>query len=497
MLPKFADTTTTIIYCVHCRCSSSSSSACIISDEAETENTNRLCSRCKVVHYCSKECQKLHYQFHKKRCQLIHKLRNEILIMEKKKKKKEENEEDDHVGIKAEVDDVKHQKQKRYELSYLIFELGYMSTDTIERGKYIYQCSLLEYYKLLQIDFYATGVLESILLLLSILDDRNYDKYCISLIKYVLYNTNDNDNNSEFLCWDYGDITTTSSASTFEISDYKKFRNLLAIRHHHPNNNSKNWSDSTNTNTNTNPNILFVPLMIIKMRQYADIMTNTKIHTDTRTRTHTHHGDRQQSMMQLLNLKKEIAEICYRIEIEYETNSSSDNEKLPVMKSLFPDSNQHWGEEEAQMLLANQSRRVTTETTTTTTKNNQNNDNQNDNEWKKCCFIYWMFIKDCYAYTPGLLDAVEDIIMYMEYSEEESKSSKSKEGYTSRSVIPDDDIGNNDNGNDPSSESSDNSGNQSEEYISFIDSMSSTAQEQQHKQQQEEEVGCKEEEDYP
>ena len=87
MLPKFADTTTTIIYCVHCRCSSSASDC---SDEAETpthnKNTNtktnrktktsyqlNRCSRCKVVHYCSKECQKLNYQFHKKRCQLIHK----------------------------------------------------------------------------------------------------------------------------------------------------------------------------------------------------------------------------------------------------------------------------------------------------------------------------------------------------------------------------------------------------------------------------------------
>ena len=488
MLPKFADATTTTIYCVHCRSCSSSALDC--SDEAETpthnKNTNtnidtntktrtnpnnnlNRCSRCKVVHYCSKECQKLNYNFHKKRCKIIYKLRNEITEMKK------ENEE---VGTEAEVEmEIEEAEEasllKRYELSYIIFELGYMSTDTIERGKYIYQCSLVEYYKLFQIDFYATGVLESILLLLSILDDRNYDKYCISLIKYVLYNNDDNNdnndiyNNSEFLCWDYGDITTSSS--TFEISDYKKFRNLLSIRRH---NNNNNKNGMFNPNPNMNPNIFFVPLMIIKMRQYADM-----------TRTRNDHDNQS-----LLTFKKEIAELCYQIEYETNTNTSdntgdySTTEKvLPVMKSLFPDSDQHWGEEEVQMLLA---RRVTT--TMTMTNDNQNN----DNEWKKCCFLYWMLIKDCYAYTPGLLDAVEDIIIYME----ESKESKSTDD-----VIPDDSIGNNDNDNDPSSESDDS------EYISFINSMSSTAQEQQHKQQQQQEddeedenedEDCKVEEDY-
>ena len=78
-----------------------------------------------------------------------------------------------------------------------------------------------------------------------------------------------------------------------------------------------------------------------------------------------------------------------------------------------------------------------------------------------------MLIKDCYAYTPGLLDVVEEIILYME-----------SEGIT---IIPE----NTHTSSNTSPSSSNTDTDQSKEYISFINSMSSSAQEQQHDQQEE------------
>jgi hypothetical protein len=190
-------------------------------------------------------------------------------------------------------------------------------------------------------------------------------------------------------------------------------------------------------------------------------------------------------------MKKEIAELCHQI--EYETNSSesaTDNntnyDKLPVIRSLFLDSRHHWGEEEAQMLLAKKVKLTMTTTTTTATKLKNQNQNQNQidhdndvdidntyNEWEKCCLMYWMLIKDCYAYTPGLLDVVEEIILYMEQQQQQQQGIN---------IIPENTHTSSDTS--PSSSDTDTDTDQSKEYISFINSMSSSAQEQQHDQEE-------------
>ena len=35
------------------------------------------------------------------------------------------------------------------------------------------------------------------------------------------------------------------------------------------------------------------------------------------------------------------------------------------------------------------------------------------NAWENSCSLFWMMLKDCYAFTPGILDVVEETIEEM------------------------------------------------------------------------------------
>lgn len=62
----------------------------------------------------------------------------------------------------------------QYNLAHYILELTYLSTDTIDRGKAMYEMALLVFYQLfLQCPFWI-GAFESVVLLLALLGYDNY-----------------------------------------------------------------------------------------------------------------------------------------------------------------------------------------------------------------------------------------------------------------------------------------------------------------------------------
>ena len=132
-------------------------------DPASDHPRAMRCSRCCVVHYCSRKCQKANFSIHKVRCKNIANLRS----------KKSED-----------AGNAVDSKIQQYDLAYSIVDMAYVSTDTIDRGRRIYHHALMEYYQLLELDFHSVGALESTLTLLVIL---GYDDHMLGLIDFVLY----------------------------------------------------------------------------------------------------------------------------------------------------------------------------------------------------------------------------------------------------------------------------------------------------------------------
>mmetsp|Transcript_61807 Transcript_61807/g.91798 ORF Transcript_61807/g.91798 Transcript_61807/m.91798 type:complete len:140 (-) Transcript_61807:36-455(-) len=98
-------------------------------------------------------------------------------------------------------------------------------------------------------------------------------------------------------------------------------------------------------------------------------------------------------------------EICRQV--EYETDFL-----LPVLRSLFPDSRQRWGNEEVCVLFAKEDNRKLQG------KDGEDDSDEDDqsykpNLWEQHCFTFWMMLKDCYAFTPNLLDVLENTIERM------------------------------------------------------------------------------------
>mmetsp|Transcript_23731 Transcript_23731/g.28503 ORF Transcript_23731/g.28503 Transcript_23731/m.28503 type:complete len:146 (+) Transcript_23731:3-440(+) len=97
-------------------------------------------------------------------------------------------------------------------------------------------------------------------------------------------------------------------------------------------------------------------------------------------------------------LREEIVLISRQV--EYEAHFL-----LPVLRSLFPDSNQRWGPEEVCALLANVDHDK---------KDDDANAEYKPNDWEQHCSTFWMMLKDCYAFTPGILDVVEETMDAMQ-----------------------------------------------------------------------------------
>jgi len=277
-------------------------------------------------------------------------------------------------------------EELQYLLAHTILELAYHSTDTIERGKTIYQRALLEYHKLLRLDPFYIGACESLVLLLAFL---GYDDHCMGLIQFMLHppgyceegdDGNGTTTREEAICnynlshsqqdcdvWIY-DVSTDRTAISLSFDECNMIRDRIP----------KQWC----------PNLFLVPLLLIKMRQRSRLLVQSDSH---------------ELRQEILNLARQV---------EYEANFS-----LPVLRSLFPDSRQRWGTEEVSALLACGDYYKLS-------GNEVNEDNFEDdnfdenpyqpNIWEQHCLTFWMMLKDCYALAPGMLDVVEETINAMQ-----------------------------------------------------------------------------------
>jgi len=276
--------------------------------------------------------------------------------------------EDGAVGMDAD----NKMKSCQYDLADTILHLGYKSTDTIERGKYIYECALLEYYKLLRQDPLWIGACESVVLLLSVL---GYDDLCFSLIRFMLHPPPSTKGGSEgvdrdsdirqytadasendFDSWIFG----SPSGATFELSEYDKIRDIMPKQ--------------------IGANTFLVPLMLIKMRQQTT--------------------ERRGALLSpsFWKLEAETVEICRQVEYSAQF-------LLPVLRSLFPDSRQRWGDIEICALLADVDYRLHSNKYDRIEKEEDDKPRVN-NSWENSCPTFWMMLKDCYAFTPGILDVL-------------------------------------------------------------------------------------------
>ena len=166
MLSNPTNTTTAVKkYCARCFSSSSSSS----SESGDCGGGGRggglmRCSRCKVVQYCSRDCQRSHYKLiHRGGCQSL----SDIRTKKKQQQQKQQNEEtesgeagstttssnaDDnesrHIddSILTTIIDLTHQEAN------LIFQMAYRYSDNIERGRYMYDEACVVYLEALELE---------------------------------------------------------------------------------------------------------------------------------------------------------------------------------------------------------------------------------------------------------------------------------------------------------------------------------------------------------
>ena len=322
-------------YCTNCR------------QDLSQELKPLRCSRCRVVHYCSQDCQRANFKFHKSWCKHIHRLREEG------ESNNGENNNNQPMVL-----------ENQYNLAHTIMELAYRSTDTIERGKQIYNLSLLEFYKLMRRDFFFVGAFESVVLLLAFL---GYDDHCLALIYFVL-NSSEHEIRDFFMMsadddcnineWIFG--IPGDDRHIMKLSDYDTIRKRIP----------KNRFCA---------NIILVPLMLIQIRKQA----------------------RSSSSLSSSSYE-ETAEIARQVEYSAEY-------LLPVIMALFPDSRERFGQEEACALFANVDYNVGGD------DEDYNYDDKpyQPNRWEQHCYTFWMMLQDCFALTPGMIDVLEGTKDYM------------------------------------------------------------------------------------
>jgi hypothetical protein len=260
------------------------------------------------------------------------------------------------------------EKTRRYELAYSIVDLTYLSTDTIDRGRRMYHLALVEYYQLLRLDFHYIGALESVLLLLSIL---GYDDHLLGLTDFVFYrfkhhptdriaiSKKDGKDDDRLLEWVQGSLPP----------EREPLVNSLGMAHRLEN---RQW----------NQNNFFVPLFFWSMRK------------------------------QTLEPSKNSA-----IQLEISTNlggmiETTSDVHLRVLRALFPDSIKQWRQDEAKELLAKGGYTADSKYS----KEDEIKEYQkevpkaNGEHWETSCILFWDILKDAVAYTPGVVDALEETI---------------------------------------------------------------------------------------
>ena len=149
------------------------------------------------------------------------------------------------------IDD-ENDKERRYDLAHAIAKYAYESRLPLKTKTCIYHLAFLEYYKLLQTDFYYGGVLESVLFLLAIL---GYDEHCLGLMNSVFQSLENGEtitaldnqlqNKDESLAWFYEILSNN------KIESLESKVELL---------NSQEWP----------ANAFLVPLLLIALRKISN-----------------------------------------------------------------------------------------------------------------------------------------------------------------------------------------------------------------------------------
>jgi hypothetical protein len=347
------------LFCTHCRQHLSRNGTKTKDHIADTTPPPALrCSRCQSVHYCSRKCQKANFPLHKSFCKSIHDRRLSSSLPPS--------------ALSPSEDD----KFRRHELALSLVGLAYMSTDTIDRGRKIYHLALMEYFRLLRIDFHHVGVLESILMLLSIL---GYDDPLCGLIDFVFYRlehhpnekisvynkNNGTDEDPRLVAWVQG----------IESPDRKKLMFWLGVR---PDKldlldllEGQQWC----------ANNFLVPLLFWNMKQM-----------DAAYQQSRKGGTCVRDMMDIHRIV--AANLGYAIE-ERQVG------ELPILWAMFPDSNQRWTRDEASELFALPS-----------DYEDDHDEDEYTNHWEGACILFWHIFKDAIAFYP-LIDSLEDTIRSM------------------------------------------------------------------------------------
>ena len=117
--------------CGHCRKSSAS----------------LRCSRCKCVKYCSLECQKEHFSFHKQNCRSIDKKRTLVLKnwADEKSSEERENAGLDEIDAMTDLSLTHLTTVTTIEFADLLVRVGYRESDTVANGM-VYYREALKYY---------------------------------------------------------------------------------------------------------------------------------------------------------------------------------------------------------------------------------------------------------------------------------------------------------------------------------------------------------------
>ena len=159
MLSNPTNNTTAIKrYCARCFSSSSSSPSSESSGGSRGGGLMR-CSRCKVVQYCSRDCQRSHYKLiHRGGCQSLSDIRTKKNQQQQQKQQTESGEEEGSNNnnnshrhylddsILTTIVDLTRQEAN------LIFQMAYRYSDNIEHGRYIYDEACVVYLQALELE---------------------------------------------------------------------------------------------------------------------------------------------------------------------------------------------------------------------------------------------------------------------------------------------------------------------------------------------------------
>jgi hypothetical protein len=386
-------------FCVHCRVHSP------MHEPLEQVNKLLRCSRCKTVHYCSVKCQKDNLALHKTYCRKLCHLRQEDARLQEEICQQ-------NTPLSAAYRETinlfvtqcgyfsKHEKGRlyltnKYELAHTILELAYRSTDTIERGKCIYQLALKEFYEVMRLDPFWPGGLQSTVLLLAFL---GHDFECTKLILFLLDPLK------------YGKFYHNYSDTTVSQTD------LIRQHHHRASQHTMTYgwsqympylwiygSELINDDTDDvidyptiperipkgadadwNANIFFMPLMLFEIKKMDSLQRQEK---DAFT------GMKKELQQEI------IISVC--LEAEYAAQCL-----LPILLGLFPDG-RPWEEEDVALLFTGDNEPTKNEDT--------DGPNKDIGElppiyWVGDCVTFWHILKDCYAFTPGLLNILEETV---------------------------------------------------------------------------------------